>query len=80
MTEQKHHKNIYRLDVTHWHILRAVYAIAGVFVIVSVLLALFVDERWLYFTGFVGGMLVAFALTGYCPMALFLDKINIPRE
>jgi hypothetical protein len=76
---QKNSKH-YRLCVGYWHIPRAVYLLGGMFVFVSVLLALVIDERWLYFTLFVGFMLMSFALTGYCPIALLLDKIGLRRE
>lgn len=73
-------KKQYRLYIGHWHILRVVYLIGGIFVFGSALLALFFDERWLYFTIFVGFMLINFALTGYCPMAFILDKCGVRRE
>ncbi len=75
-TGEKH----YRLCVGYWNIPRAIYFIGGLFIFGSVLLALFVDERWLYFTLFVAFLFMSFALTGYCPMALMLDKIGIRRE
>ncbi len=78
MTEEK--KKTYRLCIGYWHIPRIVYLIGGVFVFGSVLLALFIDERWLYFTLFVGFMFVSFAITGYCPMALMLDKLGFKRK
>ena len=34
---------------------RFIRAIAGVFILISVLLAVYVNENWLWFTGFVGG-------------------------
>ena len=78
MSEQK--KKHYRLCVGYWHIPRAVYLIGGIFVFGSALLALYIDQRWLYFTLFVGFMLMSFAVTGYCPMALMLDKIGLRRK
>ncbi len=70
----------FRLYVTHWYITRTIFLIAGIFVFVSALLSLFVHGAWMYFTMFVGFMLVSFALSGYCPMAFFLDKIGMRRE
>ncbi len=78
MTEEK--EKHYRLCVGYWHIPRAVYLIGGFFIFGSVFLALAVDERWLYFTLFIGFMFMSFALTGYCPMALLLDRIGLRRE
>ncbi len=77
---EKQQPKHYRLCVGYWHIPRAVYLIGGIFVFGSALLALFIDQRWLYFTLFVGFMLMSFAFTGYCPVALFLDKLGLRRE
>jgi len=78
MTEEK--KKHYRLCIGYWHIPRAIYLIGGAFIVGSVLLAMLVDNRWLYFTLFVGTLFMSFALTGYCPMALILDKLGMRRE
>ncbi len=51
--------------------------IAGFFVMLSVLLAVTVDLRWLYFTGFVGLNLFQSAFTNWCPMITFLKKLGV---
>jgi len=51
--------------------------IAGFFVMLSVLLAVTVDIRWLYFTGFVGLNLFQSAFTNWCPMITFLKKLGV---
>jgi hypothetical protein len=56
---------------------KALRGIAGFFIIVSLLLAHFVDMRWLWFTAFVGANLLQSAFTGYCPMMWLLKKFNI---
>jgi hypothetical protein len=76
----KKERDHYRLCIGYWHIPRAIYLIGGIFVFGSAFLALMIDERWLYFTLFVGFMLMSFALTGYCPMALLLDKMGLRRK
>jgi hypothetical protein len=53
--------------------------IAGTFVMLSVLLAMFVDERWLWFTLFVGANLFQSAFSKWCPMMVFLRKAGIPK-
>lgn len=73
-------KKCYRLDMSHWTIQRAVYLVGGSFVAISSILALLVNEKWLYFTLFVGVMFINFALTGYCPMAIILDKLGVKRQ
>ena len=51
--------------------------IAGAFVMVSVLLGMFVDTRFLWFTLFVGANLFQSALTSWCPMMTFLRKAGV---
>ncbi len=51
---------------------RTLRLIAGLFVMASVLLAVTVDIRFLWFTGFVGANLFQSSLTNWCPMMTFL--------
>lgn len=53
--------------------------IAGFFVMLSVLLAVTVDIRWLYFTAFVGLNLFQSAFTNWCPMMTFLKKLGVKQ-
>jgi hypothetical protein len=52
-------------------------AIAGFFVIHSVVLAVTVDIRFLWFTGFVGLNLLQSAFTRWCPMITFLRRLKV---
>ena len=54
--------------------------IAGFFVMASVLLAMFVDERWLWFTLFVGANLFQSAFTRWCPMMTILRKAGVAES
>ncbi len=56
---------------------RIVLAVAGTFILLSVLLAVYVNINWLWFTGFVGVNLMQSAFTGYCPMAVILKKLGL---
>lgn len=56
---------------------RAVMAVAGSFIVLSLLLANFQSSNWLWFTAFVGVNLLQSAFTGFCPMAMFLKKLGI---
>ncbi|SEM70789.1 YgaP family membrane protein [Nitrosomonas marina] len=56
---------------------RAVMAVAGSFILISLLLAHFHSVNWLWFTAFVGANLLQSAFTGFCPMAMFLKKLGI---
>ncbi len=51
---------------------RTLRLIAGLFVTLSVILAVSVDTRFLWFTAFVGVNLFQSALTNWCPMMTFL--------
>jgi len=56
---------------------RAVIAVAGSFILISLLLAHFHSENWLWFTAFVGANLLQSAFTGFCPMAMILKKLGV---
>ena len=53
---------------------RALRLIAGTFVTISVLLGLYVDANFLWFTLFVGLNLFQSGLTNWCPMMAILRK------
>lgn len=53
---------------------RALRLIAGVFVILSVLLGIYVNANFLWFTLFVGVNLFQSAFTNWCPMMAILRK------
>ena len=52
-------------------------AVAGLFVLVSVALGVWVNPWFLAFTGFVGANLLQSAFTGTCPMMWLLKKIGL---
>ena len=56
---------------------RIVFAFAGIVILASVALALMVDLRWLFLTGFVGLNLLQSAFTGFCPLALILKRFGV---
>ena len=51
--------------------------IAGAFVVLSVLLGMFVNTNFYWFTLFVGANLFQSAFTGWCPMMAILRKAGI---
>jgi hypothetical protein len=53
---------------------RLVFAIAGSFVLLSLLLSQVHSVYWLWFTAFVGANMLQAAFTGVCPLALILKK------
>ncbi|MDD5746147.1 MAG: DUF2892 domain-containing protein [Candidatus Omnitrophica bacterium] len=56
---------------------RVLRGIAGAFILISVVLAHFVDIRWLWFTAFVGANLFQSAFTNWCPMMAILRKAGL---
>ena len=56
---------------------RYLRAIAGSFVFVSVLLAHYHSQYWLFFTSFVGLNLLQSAFTNWCPMITILKKLGV---
>lgn len=53
---------------------RLIRAIAGTFIILSVLLAMYVNQNWLWFTLFVGANLLQSSITKWCLMEDILKK------
>lgn len=53
---------------------RIVLAVAGTFILLSVLLSQIHHPYWIYFTAFIGFNLLQSAFTGFCPLALILKK------
>jgi len=55
---------------------RIVIAVAGSFILLSLLLSQLYSVYWLWFTAFVGVNLLQSAFTGFCPMAIILKKLG----
>ncbi len=56
---------------------RIVFAFAGAVILASIALALVVDIRFLFLTGFVGLNLLQSAFTGFCPLAVVLKRFGV---
>jgi len=56
----------------------SIRAIAGVFILLSLLLAHVHSRYWLWFTAFVGLNLLQSAFTGWCLMEKILEKLGVP--
>jgi hypothetical protein len=55
---------------------RYVMAFAGMMVLASLALGLWVHPNWFWFTAFVGANLLQASFTGFCPLALVLKKFG----
>ncbi|MET3352890.1 DUF2892 domain-containing protein [Xanthobacter autotrophicus] len=56
---------------------RAVMLFAGLMVLASLGLGLFVSPYWFWLTAFVGVNLMQASLTGFCPAAIVLKKLGL---
>ncbi len=56
---------------------RLIRAIAGTFVLISVVLAVKVNINWLWFTAFVGANLLQSSITKWCLMETILGKLGV---
>lgn len=56
---------------------RLVFAVAGFFIIISLLLGYYVSPYWYFFTGFVGLNMFQAAFTGFCPLAKILKAAGV---
>jgi hypothetical protein len=64
-----------QMKVTDW-----IHVMAGVFIVVSLALGLWVHPYWYFFTAFVGLNLFQSGFTGFCPLGIILKKLGVPGE
>lgn len=56
---------------------RIVLAFAGIMVLVSIGLGVYVDLKWLFLGVFVGLNMLQAAFTRFCPLAIILKKLGV---
>jgi len=56
---------------------RIVRAVAGSFILISLLLAIYVNQNWLWFTTFVGANLLQSSISKWCLMDAILEKLGV---
>ncbi|WP_372775787.1 DUF2892 domain-containing protein [Mangrovibacterium sp.] len=56
---------------------RIIRAVAGTLVLISLLLAIYVNINWLFFTAFVGLNLLQSSITKFCPLEWILRKSGV---
>jgi hypothetical protein len=56
---------------------RIIRAVAGAFILISLLLAIYVNQNWLWFTAFVGANLLQSSFTKWCLMEDILTKLGV---
>ena len=56
---------------------RMIMGIAGSFILISILLSMYVNQNWLWFTAFVGANLLQSSFTKWCLMSDILAKFGV---
>lgn len=56
---------------------RVIRAIAGTFILISLILAIYIHINWLWFTAFVGANLVQSSFTKWCLMEKIIGYLGI---
>lgn len=56
---------------------RYINIIAGIFILISLLLAHYVHPNWIWFTAFVGANLLQSGFTNWCLMSVILKKLGV---
>ncbi len=59
---------------------RIIHAVAGTFILISLLMAIYVNIHWLWFTAFVGANLFQSSLTNWCLMDTILKRLGVENE
>jgi hypothetical protein len=59
---------------------RAILLTVGGLIILSVLLAVYVDLNWLWLTGMLGAHLVQVSFTGMCPVVMLYKRMGLPSR
>ncbi len=57
-----------------------VHIIAGIFILVSLALGLWVNVNWFWLTAFVGVNLFQSGLTKFCLLAIILKKLGVKAQ
>ena len=56
---------------------KAFRIIVGSFILISLLLAIYVNQNWLWFTAFIGINLIQSAFTKWCLLETILTKLGL---
>ncbi|NCT10084.1 MAG: DUF2892 domain-containing protein [Flavobacteriia bacterium] len=54
-------------------------AIVGTLILLSVVLTVYVNENWIWFTVFIGANILQSAFTKWCLMEIILQKLGIKK-
>lgn len=56
---------------------RTVMLFAGIMILASVALTVWVSPLWMWFTVFIGANLIQSSFTGFCPAAIIFRKLGV---
>jgi disulfide bond formation protein DsbB len=56
---------------------RIVRAVAGLLILISLILSIYVNQNWLWLTAFVGANLLQSTMTKWCLMEDILNKLGV---
>ncbi|MBS1933606.1 MAG: DUF2892 domain-containing protein [Bacteroidetes bacterium] len=56
---------------------RIIRAVAGIFILTSILLSYFVSRQWMWLGVFVGVNLLQSSFTRFCPLEIILKKFGV---
>ncbi len=56
---------------------RYIKGIAGTFILVSLVLAHYVNPNWIWFTAFVGANLLQSSFSKWCMLGIILNKLGV---
>ena len=59
---------------------RIIHAFAGVMILASLLLGIYVNQNWFWLTAFVGANLLQSSITNWCLLSTILDKLGVKDE
>jgi hypothetical protein len=59
---------------------RATLLFVGCMVLLTVILAVYHSQNWLWVTGILGAHLVQASFTGFCPGVMLFKKLGLPQR
>jgi F0F1-type ATP synthase assembly protein I len=66
---------MYLARTDHWYLERIIWLIAGIVVLAGTCLGLFVHRYWFALPILAGCNMIIFALSGFCPMAVIINRL-----
>jgi len=71
---------MFKADTSKWYIERIVWLVAGSVVLSGTLLGYFLNKLFFIFPVLAGTNMVIFSLTGFCLLAVILEKFGVKSQ